>query len=72
MSQGTRLPPHNLEAEQSVLGGILIDNQTFHKVIDLLSPDDFYRPANGKIFAAICELAAKNQPIDAVTLPAQM
>jgi replicative DNA helicase len=72
MSQGTRLPPHNLEAEQSVLGGILIDNQTFHKVIDLLSPDDFYRPANGKIFAAMCELAAKSQPIDAVTLPAQM
>jgi replicative DNA helicase len=72
MAQGTRLPPHNLEAEQSVLGGILIDNQTFHKVIDMLSPDDFYRPANGKIFAAMCELAARSQPIDAVTLPAQM
>ncbi|MBY0371260.1 replicative DNA helicase [bacterium] len=68
----TRLPPHNLEAEQSVLGGILIDNQTFHKVIDILAPDDFYRPANGKVFAAMCELAAKSQPIDAVTLPAQM
>lgn len=72
MSLATRLPPHNLEAEQSVLGGILIDNQTFHKVIDVLSPDDFYRPANGKIFAAMCELVAKSQPIDAVTLPAQM
>lgn len=70
--QNSRLPPHNLDAEQSVLGGILIDNQTFHKVIDMLSPDDFYRPANGKIFAAMCELTAKSQPIDAVTLPAQM
>lgn len=68
----SRLPPHNLEAEQSVLGGILIDNQTFHKVIDMLAPDDFYRPANGKIFGAMCELVAKSQPIDAVTLPAQM
>src|SRR4051794_7354265 len=72
MSQANRLPPHNLEAEQSVLGGILIDNQTFHKVIDIISSDDFYRPANGKIFAAMCELAAKSEPIDAVTLPAQM
>ncbi len=72
MLQPSRLPPHNLEAEQSVLGGILIDNQTFHKVIDILSPDDFYRPANGKIFAAMCELAARSQPIDAVTLPAQL
>lgn len=72
MSLGTRLPPHNLEAEQSVLGGILIDNQTFHKVVDVITPDDFYRPANGKIFAAMCELAGKSQPIDAVTLPAQM
>jgi len=72
MSQTSRLPPHNVEAEQSVLGGILIDNQTFHKVIDMLSPDDFYRPANGKIFAAMCELASKSQPMDAVTLPAMM
>ncbi len=72
MSQASRLPPHNVEAEQSVLGGILIDNQTFHKVIDMLSPDDFYRPANGKIFAAMCELASKSQPMDAVTLPAMM
>ncbi len=72
MSQANRLPPQNLQAEQSVLGGILIDNQTFHKVIDILTPDDFYRPANGKIFAAMCELTAKSQPIDAVTLPAQM
>lgn len=72
MANSSRVPPHNLDAEQSVLGGILIDNQTFHKVIDILTPEDFYRPANGKIFAAMCELAGKSQPIDAVTLPAQM
>lgn len=67
-----RLPPQNLEAEQSVLGGILIDNQTFHKIIDTLSPDDFYRPAHAKIFAAMCELAQKAEPIDVVTLTAKL
>jgi replicative DNA helicase len=67
-----RLPPQNLEAEQSVLGGILIDNQTFHKVIDTITPDDYYRPAHGKIFSAMCELAARSEPIDAVTLTSKM
>jgi replicative DNA helicase len=68
----TRLPPQNLEAEQSVLGGILIDNQTFHKVVDVISAEDFYRPANGKIFSAMCELASRGNPIDIVTLTAKM
>src|SRR5688500_8601593 len=68
----SRLPPQNLEAEQSVLGGVLIDNQAFHKVVDLLSPEDFYRPAHGKIYAAMCELAGKSEPIDVVTLTAKM
>ena len=64
----SRLPPQNLEAEQSVLGGILIDYQMFHKIEDMLDADDFYRPANGKIFAAMKELVAKSEPIDVVTL----
>jgi replicative DNA helicase len=68
----TRLPPQNLDAEQSVLGGVLIDNQVFFKVIDLITLDDFYRPANGKIFAAMCELAAKSEPMDVLTLTAKM
>src|SRR3954468_16816182 len=68
----SRLPPQNLEAEQSVLGGILIDNQTFHRVIDFLTSEDFYRPSHGKIFTAMCELAAKGEPIDVVTLTAKM
>lgn len=68
----SRLPPQNLEAEQSVLGGILIDNQTFHKVIDFITPDDYYRPAHGKIFAAMCELASRGEPIDALTLSSKL
>ncbi len=69
---GGRVPPHHMEAEQSVLGAILIDNQVFFKVIDSLKPEDFYRPAHGKIFSAMVQLATKNQPIDVVTLTAKM
>ena len=68
----SRMPPQNVEAEQSVLGGILIDNQTFHKVIDIVSTDDFYRPAHAKIYSAMCDLASKSEPIDIVTLTAKM
>ncbi len=68
----TRVPPQNLEAEQSVLGGILIDNQAFHKVVDILNTEDFYRPAHTKIYTAMCELSAKGNPIDVITLTSQM
>jgi len=68
----SRLPPQNIEAEQSVLGGVLIDNQTFHKIIDVISPEDFYRPSHGKMFEAMCSLVAKGEPVDVVTLTAKM
>ena len=68
----SRTPPHNLEAEQSVLGGILIDPQAFHKVVDTVRPDDFYRPAHGKIYDAMCALATKAEPIDVVTLTSKL
>lgn len=67
-----KLPPQNLEAEQSVLGGILIDNQAFHKVVDLLKDEDFYRPSNAKIYQAICMLAAQASPVDVVTLTTKL
>lgn len=68
----TKLPPQNLEAEQSVLGGILIDNQAFHKVVDLLRAEDFYRPSNAKIYHAITALASQSSPIDVVTLTTKL
>lgn len=71
-SVNSKLPPQNLEAEQSVLGSILIDNQVFHKVIDFLSPEDFYRPANGKIFGGMIELITQSQPIDVLTLSSKL
>ncbi len=63
-----KLPPQNLEAEQSVLGCILIDKNVIFKVADVLTPKDFYAPAHEKIFETILELYDKHQPIDILTL----
>jgi replicative DNA helicase len=63
-----RVPPHSLEAEQSVLGGLMLDNRTWDAIADRLLAEDFYRRDHQLIFAAIAELAAKGEPSDAVTL----
>ncbi len=63
-----KLPPQNQEAEQSVLGSILIDKNAITKVADILAPSDFYNPIHEKIFEAILELYEKHQPIDIMTL----
>jgi len=62
------LPPQNLEAEESIISAILIDNDTLLEILDVLSPDDFYKTAHQKIFAAITELFTKSEPVDLVTL----
>ncbi len=67
-----RVPPQNLEAEQSVLGGILLDHNSFDRVADSLSTHDFYRPAHAKIFHSMQELAKRSEPIDLVTLTSKM
>jgi len=63
-----KLPPQNLEAEQSVLGGILLDNQSLNSVLEILETGDFYSEAHRKIFAAIVHLSDKNEPSDLITL----
>jgi len=63
-----RIPPQNLEAEQSVLGSLLIDKNAIFKTADQLRPDDFYKPAHEKIYETILELFEKHQPIDILTL----
>ena len=63
-----KLPPQNLEAEQSVIGGILLDNQSLNSVLEILNIEDFYSEAHRKIFAAIVELYDKNEPSDLITL----
>ena len=62
------LPPQNTEAEESILSSILIDNNTLLDVMEILSPDDFYRSSHQKIFAGITELFSQNEPADLVTL----
>lgn len=63
-----KLPPQNIEAEESLLSAILIDNSVLIDILDILSPDDFYRSAHQIIFTAISELFSKNEPVDLVTL----
>src|SRR5215210_3506408 len=63
-----RLPPQSLEAEQSVLGAILIDRDAVVEVAEFLRPADFYRQANGQIYAAILDLFERREPVDIVTV----
>jgi hypothetical protein len=63
-----RLPPQNLDSEQAVLGSILIDRDAIIEVADFLHPEDFYRQANGRIYAAMLELQGHRRPIDVVTV----
>jgi len=63
-----KVPPQNLEAEQSVLGGILLDNLALNAVLELLEINDFYSDAHRKIFSAIVELSDRNEPCDLITL----
>lgn len=63
-----RIPPHSMEAEESVLGGILLDNETINSAIELVRVEDFYKPAHSIIFSAMAELSERREPIDLVTL----
>lgn len=63
-----KLPPQSLEAEMSILGGILIDNDAINRVLELLEPSDFYREAHRKIFRAMLELSDRREPCDLITL----
>ena len=63
-----KMPPQNMEAEQSVLGGILIENGAIHKVMEILTPDDFYRDSHKKIFNSLLDLSERDEPADLITL----
>jgi replicative DNA helicase len=63
-----KVPPHNLEAEQAVLGGVLLNNDAMNQLMDILSPDDFYREANATIFEGMTLLYNESEPIDVITL----
>ena len=67
-----RLPPQDVEAERSVLGAMLLDSGSLNDVAASLTPEDFYRPAHGRIFEAILALYERNEPIDEVMVRAQL
>ena len=67
-----RIPPHSQEAESSVLGGLLLDNNSWDKVADLLVEADFYRYEHRLVFASITSLVNANRPADVITVFEQM
>ena len=67
---GGYTPPANPEAEQSVLGAILVRPEVLDRVADLIEPADFYREAHGRIFQAMLDLYGRGEPVDLVTVTA--
>jgi replicative DNA helicase len=63
-----RIPPQSLEAEQAVLGGVLVDADALNQVVELLKPSDFYRPAHQAIYEAVLDLYDKSEPVDIITV----
>lgn len=66
--KNSHIPPHNLEAEKSTLGSLLVDKDSIIKISDFLKPEDFYHDAHRVIYQAIIDLYDKRSPIDLVTL----
>lgn len=64
----TMLPPQSVEAEESLISAVLLDNEIVLDVLDLVRPEDFYRAAHRKIFSAVVELFSQTEPIDLVTI----
>lgn len=67
-TEALRLPPHSMEAEQSLLGGLMLDQRAWDEVADVMSAGDFYRQDHRLIFEAIAVLIERDQPPDAVTV----
>jgi len=63
-----KVPPQNLEAESSVLGGILLENEAINLVLEVLTPEDFYRESHCRIFRAMIEICDRSEPVDLITL----
>ncbi|MQA99541.1 MAG: intein-containing replicative DNA helicase, partial [Actinobacteria bacterium] len=66
--RSNRIPPHNLDAEQSVLGAMLESREAIANVLEILDPEDFYKPAHATIYEAILGLFGKGEPVDAITV----
>ena len=67
-TQGSRIPPHNLAAEESLIGAMLLSPDAISNAMELLHAEDFYRPLHGQIFAAILDLANTGREVDSITV----
>ncbi|MCZ2525132.1 replicative DNA helicase [Streptomyces sp. SCUT-3] len=67
-----RVPPQDLAAEQSVLGGMMLSKDAIADVVEVIKGDDFYRPAHETIYAAICDLYGRGEPADPITVAAEL
>ena len=67
-----KVPPHDIEAEQAVLGCMLTDKDSVISAVEILKEDDFYREDNKTIYGAILSLYAKSEPIDIITVKAEL
>jgi replicative DNA helicase len=63
-----KLPPQSIEAEMSILGGILVDNEAINRALEILTPEDLYRESHRKIMRAMIELNEKGEPCDLITM----
>ena len=71
-TQALRIPPHSIQAEQAVLGGLMLDNSTWDQVAGRVGKEDFYRREHQLIFEAIDGLAEASKPFDVVTLAEEL
>src|ERR671925_1114678 len=67
-----RVPPHNIEAEESVLGSMLLSKDAIAEVLELLREDDFYRPAHRTVFRSVLELYGHGDAVDAITVAEEL
>ena len=68
----SKIPPHSLEAERAVLGGMLLDRESLPKAVELLKPADFYKEGHRKIFDATLALFERNEPVDLLTVSEEL
>ena len=72
ISTALKVPPQSIEAERSVLGGLMLDDQSWFDLAELIKPSDFYRTQHQIIFEAMMVIENKDQPLDAVTLSEEL
>jgi replicative DNA helicase len=72
VSRSQRLPPHDITAEEAVLGAAMLSSDALATILERLAEDDFYRPAHRTVFAAVRDLRHRGTPVDAVTVAAEL